>query len=338
MKQRIRELCELPGVSGRENAVREYIVHALQQSAVQKEITVDRLGNVICRLKGEREADKTLLISAHMDEIGLIITHITDGGFLRFATVGGIRDAALLGKRVKIGDVVGVIGCKAVHLCSSDEKKTVPKAENMLIDIGASTANEAEQLVAVGDVAVFDADFCDMQDLVVSKALDDRFGCAVLLKIAEKTPLFDMTLAFTVQEEVGLRGAGPVAFAVNPDIAIVVETTTASDIPDVSVAKQVCQVGRGPVVSFMDKRTLYDAELYKRIRALADRCGIPNQTKTVIAGGNDAGSIQVAGNGVRVSAISVPCRYLHSSACVLSMKDVEWTYQLLEKTIEDLLK
>lgn len=336
MKQRLKSLCELAGISGREEAVREYIVSTLQASPTEKEITVDPLGNVICNLKGKQRSDKKVLFAAHMDEVGLIVTHIAQDGFLHFATVGGIDPAVLCGRRVRMDNTIGVIGCKAVHLCDKEEAKKQPKTEDLRIDIGADNAQEAKKLVKVGEAAVFDVSFCEMQELVLSKALDDRAGCVLLLELAQQTPAYDITLAFTVQEEVGLRGAGPAAFSVDPDIAVIVETTTAADIADVPQDKQVCQIGAGPVVSFMDKATLYDAELYTKIRDIADTHSIPNQTKTVIAGGNDAGAIQRAAGGVRVAAVSLPCRYIHSPSCVLSMRDMEYTRQLLFKLTEEL--
>ncbi len=331
MKQTVKELCVLPGASGRESAVREYILKVLHSTNTEKDITVDRLGNVICVLKGRQSPAQRVMFCAHMDEVALIITHITDDGYLRFATVGGIEPAVLCGRRVKIGDATGVIGCKAVHLCDKEEAKKQPKVDTLMIDIGVNTAAQAKELVKQGDIAVFDADFVEMQDLIMAKALDDRAGCALLLELAKETPPYDITLVFTVQEEVGARGAATATFAVTPDIAVIVETTTAADIADVVGDKRVCGVGDGPVVSFMDKGTVYDHELYTAIRALADEKGIPNQTKRVVAGGNDAKNVQRTATGVRVAAVSLPCRYLHSASCVLSFEDMQHTFALLKE-------
>ncbi len=333
MRTILQMLCALSGVSGREDAVRTYILDALAACGTEKKVTVDPLGNVICTLFGKKRADKQLILAAHMDEVGLIITSITDDGFLKFETVGGISDAALYGKRVKIGEIIGVIGCKAIHLCSKEEAEKIPKKQDLLIDIGV-TADIAKKHIKPGDVAVFDAPFTCLQSLVMGKAIDDRIGCALLLKLAEQQPPYDITLAFTVQEEVGTRGASTAAFTVKPDIGIVVETTTAADIAEVSGNQRVCVVGDGPVVSFMDKNTLYDANLYTKIRDIANENNIPNQTKSVVAGGNDAGSIQRAAGGSRVAAVSVPCRYLHSSTCVCSLEDAENTAKLLQLLVE----
>ncbi len=333
MKETLKTLCELPGVSGREEAVRNYILDTLASYKTPMHVSVDPMGNVICSLIGNKRPNKRVMLSAHMDEVGLIITSITSDGFLRFETVGGIADASLCGKRVKIGETIGVIGCKAIHLCSKEEKEKMPKKPDLVIDIGVS-ADKAKTLVKPGDVAVFDAPFTQLQSLVMGKAIDDRIGCALLLKLAEKQPPYDITLAFTVQEEVGTRGAGPAAFTVAPDIAVVVETTTAGDIADVAEDKRVCAVGNGPVISFMDRSTLYDADLYTQIRAVADTHDIPNQTKTLVAGGNDAGTIQRTAGGARVAAISAPCRYLHSSACVCSLSDADNIQKLLHLLVE----
>jgi len=328
--QHLQTLCQLSGVSGREHAVREYILEQLNSYPTEKTVTVDALGNVLVHLKGEQAASQTLLFAAHMDEVGLIITHIEDNGTLKFAPVGGIDEKALFGTRVWVGDVVGVIGGKAIHQCGGDEKKTVPSVSKMCIDIGAKDKAEAEQRVRIGDVATFGTDWITLGDhKVKAKALDDRAGCALLLQLAQTTPKFDIVLAFTVQEEVGLRGAKTAAFAVEPDVAVVVDVTTAADIAGVSGADCVCHQGDGPVVSFMDGRTLYDADLYDTLMNTAKALGIPAQTKTRVAGGNDAGSIQTTGRGARVAAVSLPGRYIHSSGCVIDTRDYENTAQLL---------
>ena len=331
MISQIKQLCALEGVSGHEDAVRAYILRTLEASPAEMEITVDALGSVIARVRGEKRGEQTVLFAAHMDEVGLIITGITEEGYLRFAAVGGLDPQVLFGKSVKVNGCTGVVGGKAVHMCTADEKKTPPSMDKLLIDIGAESREEAEKLVKPGDVAAFDSAFTKLESgLFKAKALDDRAGCALLLELAGRVPTYDMVIAFTVQEEIGLRGAKAVAYAVQPDIAVVVDATTAADTSGVAPDKQVCRVGDGPVVSFMDKRTLYDKELYSCIRRMAEDKGIKAQTKTVIAGGNDAGSIQTERAGVRVAAVSLPCRYIHSPSCVLSKKDLTATLKLLQ--------
>ncbi len=336
MMDHLKKLCALEGVSGREDAVRAYILHTLKSLPTEKTVRCDPLGNVLVEIVGRQRAAKKLLFAAHMDEVGLIITGITDDGYLRFSPVGGVDPAVYYGRQVRVNGHIGVIGGKAKHLCSEDELKKIPEASALHIDLGASSKKEAEAMVHPGDMAVFHSAFYRMEGgLVKGKAIDDRAGCALLLTLAEQTPSYDLTLAFTVQEEVGLRGAKTAAFSVQPDIAVVVDATTAADTAGVAQDKQVCRVGGGAVLSFMDKRTLYDADLYHRILTLADKKGIRVQTKSMVAGGNDAGAIHLAGRGARVAAVSLPCRYIHSPSCVLARRDLEETLALLKVLAED---
>lgn len=335
--EHLQALCSLEGVSGREEAVREYILSALESSPASKEVVCDSLGNIVVRMEGRRRAAKTLMFAAHMDEVGLIVTGITTEGYLRFAAVGGIDPQVLYGRRVRIRGHLGIIGGKAVHLCSGDDKKIVPPIADMLIDLGIDSREEAEKLAHPGDVAVWDSPYRELENgLVKGRAIDDRAGCALLLKLAEQMPEYDLVLAFTVQEEIGLRGAKTAAFSIQPDIAVVVDATTAADTAGVPEGKQVCCVGKGAVVSFMDKRTLYDPALYDQIWCIAQQDQILLQPKTMVAGGNDAGSIQLAGRGARVAAVSLPCRYIHSPSCVLSLSDLDQTLRLLRRLAEEL--
>ena len=330
----LEQLCQIDGVSGAEDRVAEWILAHLPQDCRAHR---DARGNLICEKKGEKAPKNKMLFAAHMDEVGFMITGVTPEGYLRFTTVGGIDPKVVYGRSVRVGGISGVIGGKATHLCSADEKKQVPKPSELLIDIGAASKEEAEALVRPGDTAVFAGEFSRLEGgLVKSRAIDDRAGCALLLDLAEQTPDYDMVLAFTVQEEVGLRGAKAAAFGVQPDIAVVVDATTAADTIGVAADKQVCRVGEGAVISFMDKRTLYDADLYARILEIAKKKNIRAQSKTMVAGGNDAGAIQLAGRGARVAAVSLPCRYLHSPACVVAKRDMEQTLALLQELARQL--
>ncbi len=326
----LRDLCALDGTSGHEQAVLAYILEKLDAMPTDKTVTVDVKGNVIVRLKGRQPAAKTVMFAAHMDEVGLIVTDITEDGYLKFARVGGIDDSVLLSRRVRVNGQVGVIGCKAVHLCSKEEAGRLPDVGKLQIDIGADSREEAEKLVRIGDTAVFEGYYRDLDgDRFTAKAIDDRAGCAVLLTLAENQPERDMVIVFTVQEEIGLRGAGCAAFAVAPDIAVAVDATTASDIAGVPAEEQVCAVGHGAVVSFMDGATLYDAELFRQIMDMATEQNIAAQPKRAVGGGNDAGAMQRAGVGARVAAVSLPCRYIHSAAGVAARQDVESMVALL---------
>lgn len=324
----LKELCLINGTSGREEKVREYILSKLIDRA---DVTIDPLGNVIAFVRGEKRAKNKVMISAHMDEVGFIVRYITDDGFLKFTPVGGVDEKVIFGRNVTVGDenIPGVVCVKPIHLCDKEDLKKCPKIKDMCIDIGASSKQEAEKLVSVGDSVYFVSDFVEFGDgLIKAKATDDRFGCAAMLKMIDEGVLYDTYFAFLVQEEVGLRGSKAAAFSVDPDYAIVLEATTASDVADTPEADSVCFLGRGAAVSFMDRATVYNRELFKMSRETAERNGIAWQTKTTVAGGNDAGSIHTSRGGVYTLAISVPCRYIHSATCVAKKDDMLSVYKL----------
>lgn len=316
MTELLKQLCLVDGTSGDEGAVREFVISQIKDYCEYK---VDNLGNIIAFKKGKNAPAKKVLIDAHLDEVGLIITHIEQDGFLRFKTVGGIDTAALMFRRVLIGGkTLGCIGGKPVHLCEGDERKKLPDADSLYIDIGASSDKEAEELVSVGDCAVMCSDFTVTGDKILTKALDDRVGCLVLIDLLKQDAEYDFYASFSVQEEVGLRGAGVVAFTVEPDAAIVIDGTTAADISGVADSKKVCRQGKGAVVSFMDGATSYDREYYNA----ALNSGIPVQSKCAVAGGNNSGAIHLSRGGVRTLALSVPCRYIHTAGSVCDMRDI----------------
>ncbi len=330
-EEHIRELCALEGISGREDAVRGYLIDELKASPADMEWETDALGNLLVQVKGKHRAGCRLLFAAHMDEVGMLVTGATQEGYLRVTAVGGIDPRILFGKRVRVNGHPGVIGGKAVHHCTSEEKTAAPSLDEIRVDILASGREQALEWAPPGSPVVWDSVYTPLSGgYFKARALDDRAGCALLLELVRDIPERDFLLAFTVQEEIGLRGAKTAAFALEPDMAVVVDATTAADTVGVPSDKQVCRAGGGPVVSFMDGRTLYDRPLYELIRSLADQEGIPNQTKTLVAGGNDAGAIQSSRGGVRVAAISLPCRYLHSPACVLQEEDCRATAKLLK--------
>lgn len=322
----LKDLCLLNGASGDEKNVREYI-----KSQINNASTTDNLGSLIVK-----KGDTSVSVNAHMDEVGFIITGITDDGYLRFDAVGGIDPRVCLDRVVATENgIKGVIGDKAFHLLSSDERTKCPKLDSLLIDIGATSKEEAEKVVSLGDYAYFESDYIEFGDgFIKAKALDDRIGCMLMIELINEG--FNGTYCFNVQEEVGLRGAKCTAEASKPKIAIVLESTTAADLDGVTGADRVCVLGNGPVVSFMDGRTIYDKELYNLAMNTAKEIGIPVQTKTAIAGGNDAGSIQTASGGTRVLAISLPTRYIHSGASVVKKTDIEHTRTLLKELLPKL--
>lgn len=331
--ERLKTLCMLNSTSGDEKSVRDFIISQLPKDC---EYTVDPMGNLIVNKKGEIEPENKIALFAHMDEVGFIVTYITEDGFVNVDTVGGIDDSALFGKKITINDCVGVAGAKAIHQCSSDEAKEIPGISKISVDFGFESREEAEKYISLGDCGYFKSDFVEFgKDMIKSKALDDRLGCEIMLELLEEKSKINYTCVFTVQEEVGTRGATVSAYTVKPDYAIVIETTTASDIPDTPENKKVCYVGKGAVVSFMDRGTVYNKDLYKKAREIADKNGIANQTKTVVAGGNDASAIHKSAGGVKTVAVSLPCRYIHSSASVGSKGDMEAVKALAGALLEE---
>lgn len=329
----LKTLCMLNGTSGDEKDVRDFIISKLPDDCDYK---VDALGNLIVNKQGETEPKNKVALFAHMDEVGFIVTYITDDGFVNVANVGGIDDSALFGKKITINGLVGVAGAKAIHQCGSDEAKKIPEITNVSVDFGFESREEAEKYISLGDFGYFKSDFVEFgNDMIKSKALDDRLGCAIMIELLQKKSKINYTCVFTVQEEVGTRGATVSAYTVKPDYAIVIETTTASDIPDTPENKKVCKVGGGAVVSFMDRGTIYNKDLYKKAREIADKNGIANQTKTVVAGGNDASAIHKSAGGIKTVAVSLPCRYIHSASSVGSKADMESVKALAEALLEE---
>lgn len=330
----LKKLCVLNGTSGDEKAVSDFIISEIKDYC---EYTVDPLGSVIAFKKGRKAPNKKISVNAHMDEVGFIITGVSEDGYLRFSTVGGIDPSVCLDRAVKIGNINGVIADKAYHLLEETEKSKTPAFDKLLIDIGASSKEEALENVFLGDFAYFKSDYYEFGNgFIKSKALDDRIGCMLMIELIKSDLEYDTYFCFNVQEEVGLRGSKCTSFTVQSDIAVVLEATTAADLNGVTGADRVCVLGEGPVVSFMDRSTIYDRELYSLAIKTATENGIPVQNKTAVAGGNDAGAIQSSGKGSRVVAISVPSRYIHSASSVVKKSDIENTRLLINKFLEKL--
>jgi endoglucanase len=331
----LRDLCTLDGVSGDEGEVRDYILKRAKPLA--QEIRVDPLGSVLAFRKGKTSTPRPVMLCAHMDEVGFIVKDISPEGFLKFNALGSIDRRVILGKRIKVGKkkVPGVIAIKAFHLVGKEEENIVPKIDDLFIDIGAQTREEAAKLVSIGDICSFDSDFVEFgTGFVKAKAIDDRIGCSVLLQILEDGPAVDTWFAFVAQEEVGLRGGPGAAFAIQPGIALIVEGTSAADLPSAEGYRKACIPGRGAVLPFMDNSAIYDRTMFEDLRRIADEKGIRWQNKTVVAGGTDAGSIQKSRDGVRVAVMSAPVRCIHSPICVAYAPDFDEMVKLAHAYLE----
>ncbi len=320
----LKTLCDLNGTSGNEAAVRDYILEQIQPYCTT--CTVDAMGSVIAFKKGKRTPEKRVMLSAHMDEVGFIITGATEEGYLQFAPVGGINPSVVLGRRLALENGgYGMVGTVPIHLLHEDAGEKVPSFDELLIDVGAADKQTAEAIAPVGSFAYFSESYVAFGDgKICAKALDDRIGCMLMIELLQSELEADTWFCFQVQEEVGLRGAACTGSRVQPDRVLVLEATTAADLDGVTGDKRVCVLGDGPVVSFMDGATIYDRALYRMARETADENGIPSQTKTAIAG-----ALQRAGQGSAALAVSLPCRYIHSGASVVQQSDIDATRALL---------
>lgn len=338
----LKELSEARGVSGDEARVRDIILEAVKEYV--DEHRVDALGNLICLRKARREGSwpSKVMVAAHMDEVGLMVTGINEDGTLRFAKVGGIDDRILLSKHVLVGEkaVQGVIGCRPIHLIPRAERGRVADIKKAAIDIGATSSAEAEKRVQPGNYVTFRTLFeaLDEEGLrtVKGKAFDDRVGCAVLAELLKSDYAFDLYATFTAQEEVGLRGARVAAYAIDPDVGFALEGTICDDLPKREDVSPVTEVGKGPAITHMDRRLIADRRLVKLLEKTAEELRIPYQFKRAAAGGTDAGAIHLTREGVPSATVSVPTRYIHAPVCLLSLADFDHTVELMRGTLRAL--
>lgn len=342
----LQQLSDAFGVSGSEDEVRRLLAETVRPYV--DELHTDSMGNLIAVKRAAphaaAERPPRVMVAAHMDEVGLMVTHIEKNGALRFGIVGGIDRRLLPAKRVRIGKdrVPGVIGMKPVHLLEPEEREKVLPLEQLSIDIGASSKEEAEKRVRVGDYAVFDTQFGyhGPEDegapprLVHGKAFDDRAGCAVLAAVLQNGPYpVDLYGVFTVQEEAGLRGARVAAYALEPDIGIALEGTICDDLPKEKDQSPVTRVGAGPALTIADRSFVADRRLVRLFISTAEAEGIPYQIKEPGLGGTDAGAIHLTREGVPSIAVSVPSRYIHGPVSVLSLDDLERAAALVGKAL-----
>lgn len=337
----LKELSEAIGVSGNEDAVRKIIADAVRDQV--DELRSDTIGNLFAvkKARGAQRARRAfkVMVAAHMDEVGLMIVGYDGSGGLHFRPVGGIDDRVLPGKVLLVGPdkIPGVIGVKPVHLLKEDEGKQAIKMEAMVIDIGASSREEAEKLVKLGQWAAFATRYNKVGRTATGKAFDDRAGCAVLVELLRGTRFpFDLHAVFTVQEEVGLRGARVAASAVEPDCAFVLEGTVCDDLPKEKDTSPTTELGKGPAISLMDRSMFADRRLVDHLVATADKLGIPYQFKRPGVGGTDAGAIARSKAGVPSVPVAVPCRYIHSPVSRLSLDDFDNTVRLMRESLKRL--
>lgn len=332
----LKKLTEACGAPGQEGEVRNLIRSEIEGHV--DEIRTDALGNLIA-IKNPSAPGPKVMLAAHMDEVALMILGIEKNGLLRFRPIGGIDPRVLVAKTVLVGEkkVPGVIGSKPIHLQKPEERKRPLGIDELLIDIGAKSQEEAEKVVNLGDCAYFATKFEEFgQDKIKAKALDDRVGCALLIELLKRDYNIPVYGVFTVQEEVGLRGAGVAAYQIQPDVAIVLEGTTASDVPGSDPHKHATSVGKGPAITIMDRSVITHPPLVRQLIELAEKHDISYQIRRTNTGGTDAGQIQLTAGGTKAAVIAVPCRYIHSAASVMSKKDFEAAFQLTNVFLQEL--
>lgn len=336
----VKILSESIGPSGREHDVRRIVIDMLKESA--DKLWIDSIGNVIAVKKG-RTGNSRLMIAAHMDEVGMFVTHIEDSGFLRVQPIGGISERAIVFQRVTVktkdGKVYrGVIGLKPPHAVKPEESRQVPEVRELFVDVGASSKEEVRSMgIDVGDIAVLDRDVIRIGGTrITGKAFDDRAGMAVAIKAFQSIENndIDVYLVLTVQEEVGLKGARTAAFAIDPHAALAIDTTVANDIPGASQHEWCTSLGKGPAIKVADGRSasgiIVHKEIVDKLVEIANALKIPYQLEILSGGTTDASAIQLNREGVPTGAVSVPTRYLHSSVEMVDLNDIANAIKLIK--------
>ncbi len=339
----LKELSEIYGVSGNEAEVKKFIKRKIVDSKKIDYIKEDHIGNLMCLKKGKNQ-NKTLLLMAHMDEVGLMVSDIEEDGRLCVQAVGGVDKRVLLGKRVVVGkdNIEGVIPFKAIHLQNSDYAD-VPTWNTIRVDIGSSDKKESEKKVQIGDYCHFKTEFEEYENRVVGKAFDDRAGCSIMLDILESMedlPSYNIVFAFVVQEENGLRGSGAVLKHFHADAALVLEGTTAGDNPELKKERWSTHLDNGPAISYLQSGYVIDRRLFTSIIDTAERLTIPHQLKGRTVGSTDTTRTAQSFYGIPGAVINVPSRYIHSPVCVMSKDDYHHTVTLVKELVmnENFLK
>jgi len=337
MNELLQKLTETDGISGSEKQIRMVICDLIAGKV--DDIQVDTLGNLIATRKGEGDYHFRVMIDAHMDEVGLMITGVDRDGSLKFQPVGGFDDRALLGKVVRVGKdkYTGVIGARPIHLLKREQVARVVKIDSMRIDIGAKSKDQALGKVNIGDPAAFVTKYEEMGNVAVGKAFDNRVGCSVLIELLNRKRYpFDLVAAFTVQEEVGLRGAKVAAYSIKPNLALVLECTPAYDLPSEKDESPNVALGRGPSIYVMDRVTIQDPRLVSHITRTAASRDIPFQIRRPGGGGTNTAVIQRSDSGVAAATIATPGRYLHSPVSMINLDDYSKVVELTDAVLRDL--
>jgi putative aminopeptidase FrvX len=342
----LKDLSEAVGVAGEERNIGEVVLDAVREHV--DEVQVDTMGNILALKRGTAGPDSTskpdrrpmrVMLAAHMDEVGLMVVGHDSDGFLQVRPVGGIDARLLPGVLLWVGPerIPGIIGIKPVHLVQQEESRKVATIEQLVVDVGAKSKDEAGTLAPLGTNATFATQFRELGPTVRGKAFDDRAGCAVMVEILRSEPFaFDVWAAFTVQEEVGLRGARIAAYTIKPDCAFVLEGTVADDLPKDKDTSPTTELGKGPAITVMDRSFIADRRLVRHLTNTAEAIGIPYQIKQPGIGGTDAGAIHATREGVPSVTVAIPCRYIHSPVALLSLDDYENTVRLMRESLSRL--
>jgi len=333
----LARLCDEDGASGDEDRIRDILIEEVKPYA--DKLYIDRMGSLIAFKRGKVHPSRPVQFDAHMDEVGFIITSITDDGYIKFDQVGGIDPKILPAKKVRIGNdkIPGIISSKPVHMQKGDDKNSLLSISDMVIDIGAESKEDAEKYVSVGDLICFDSSsflFGHENTFFKGKALDDRLGCFLMVNAMKEELPYDTYFSFSVQEEPGLRGAAVAAHQIKPYIGVAIDSTTAGDTDGVTGMNVVCRQGEGGVISLADGATVYDTELVTTVMDAARERGIKAQYKLRATGGNNAAALQRTAQGTKVIAFSAPARYIHSPSSTIKVSDIIEMQKMIALLIE----
>ena len=335
----LREITEVAGAPGHEQRVREIVLREV--TPLVDDVTVDNMGNVYAIKKG---ADpKRVMVGAHMDEIGFIVTHIDDNGFLRFHTLGGFDPKTLTAQRVIVHgteDIIGVMGSKPIHVMSPEERTKMPKTTDYFIDLGMKK-EAVEKIVIIGNPVTRERGLIEMGECVNCKSLDNRLAVFILIEtlriLKDKAVPFDIYGVFTVQEEVGIRGANVAALAIKPDFGFGLDTTIAFDVPGAKPEEMITKLGDGTAIKIMDSGTICDYRMVKYMENIATKYDIKSQKEILTAGGTDTSGIQRMNPGGAIAgAISIPTRHIHQSIEMAHKEDIRGSIDLLTNCLSEL--